>query len=316
MPRRALLPYLWMLSGSFAFALMGLTAHALRTSCDWQLIAAARTGLALVFAVALTLAAGARLVFFRPATLWMRSIAGSFSLVGTFYAYTRLPPSDVMTLTNMFPIWVAVLSWPLLGEPPPASVWICVASGIAGVALVQRPHLAAGNLASLVALGCSLSTAVAMIGLHRLHAIDPRAIVAHFSGVSLLFCLAALVVFDRPIAASRSLTSEAVALLLVVGVTATIGQLFLTKAFAAGAPARVSVVALSQIAFTMPFEVWLFGRNYDVETLLGMVLILAPTAWLMVRRPAPPRGRAALTLDGEGDGGAVVAKGLAAAEPR
>jgi len=30
----------------------------------------------------------------------------------------RLPVSHVLTLTNMFPIWVAVLSWPLLHELP------------------------------------------------------------------------------------------------------------------------------------------------------------------------------------------------------
>ena len=110
----------------------------------------------------------------------MRSIAGSVSLVCTFYALTRLPISDVFTLTNMFPIWVAVLSWPLLGEAPPLSVWISVASGIVGVILIQQPHFAEGNFATLAALTSSFGSAVAMIGLHRLKGIDIRAIVAHF----------------------------------------------------------------------------------------------------------------------------------------
>jgi hypothetical protein len=41
------------------------------------------------------------------------SIAGSISLVCGFYAMTHYPVSEVLTLTNMFPLWVAVLSLPL-----------------------------------------------------------------------------------------------------------------------------------------------------------------------------------------------------------
>ena len=62
---RAARPYLWMLSGSLAFAVMATLAHALGVHyhCDWQVIAIARTGLALVLAAGLARAAGARLVF-------------------------------------------------------------------------------------------------------------------------------------------------------------------------------------------------------------------------------------------------------------
>src|SRR5262249_26151552 len=172
--------YLWMLLGSFSFAWMGTLTHVLGASCDWQVIALARTGLALVIGAALALAAGARLVWWRPGTLWIRSVAGSVSLVCTFFALTRLPVSDVLTLTNTFPLWVALLSWPLLGEAPTGRVWLAVACGVLGVALIQQPHFAAGNFASLLALASSLTTAVALLGLHRLKYIDVRAIVVHF----------------------------------------------------------------------------------------------------------------------------------------
>ena len=90
-----MLPYLWMLLGSLAFALMSTLAHALADSCDWQVIALTRAGLAFGFAALLALAAGVRVFVWRPRTLWMRSLAGSVSLVCTFYALTRLPVSDV-----------------------------------------------------------------------------------------------------------------------------------------------------------------------------------------------------------------------------
>jgi drug/metabolite transporter (DMT)-like permease len=281
-------PYLLMLLGSMAFAIMSTLAHALGSSCDWQIIALARSSLAFLFAGILALSAGAQLVLWRPRTLWMRSVAGSLSLIGTFFALTRLPVSDVLTLTNTFPIWVALLSWPLLGEPPPGRVWFAVASGVAGVVLIQQPHFAEGNFASLVALGSSVSTAFAMIGLHRLHQIDVRAIVVHFSGVSCLFCIASLFLFERTATPGVILDERLLLMLLGVGLSATVGQLFLTKAFASGPPAKVSVVGLTQIVFAMALEMILWRRSFTPATLVGILLVLAPTVWLMLHRPVEP----------------------------
>src|SRR5260370_10390459 len=161
-----------MLLGSLSFALMAALAQALGTSCDWQVIALPRTALALVFAAGRCLAAGVKLVFWKPRTLWIRSIAGSISLVCTFFAFTRLPVADVLTLTNMFPIWIALLSWPMLKARPSAGVWLSVASGIAGVVLIQQPPFSEGNFAVVLALASSLTTAVGLMGLHRLGHID------------------------------------------------------------------------------------------------------------------------------------------------
>src|SRR5262249_14555905 len=128
------------------------------------------------------------------------------------------------------------------------------------------------------------STAVAMMGLHRLHEIDPRAIVAHFSATSVLFCITSLFVFERAPDPLPSVGSGPVLMLLGVGVAATIGQLFLTRAFAAGSPAKVSVVALTQIVFAMGIDVLVWQRSFNPATLLGMSLVVGPTACMIAYR--------------------------------
>src|SRR5438067_6219813 len=137
--RSAALPYVLMLLGAASFAVMAMFTVALKEHVDWQWIAIARTGLAMTFAGLMARAAGKQLVLFRPRKLWMRSIAGSVSLVCGFYAMTHYPVSEVLTLTNMFPLWVAVLSLPLLGHWPSVDVWPAVVLGIAGVVLIQQP---------------------------------------------------------------------------------------------------------------------------------------------------------------------------------
>jgi drug/metabolite transporter (DMT)-like permease len=278
------LPYVWMLCGSLAFALMGVQARAAGELCDWPIIAVARALFPLFFGVVIARASGARLVFLRPGTLWVRSIAGSISLICTFFAVTRLPVADVFTITNMFPIWVAVLSWPLLGETPQASVWLAVASGVAGVWMIQEPPLEGGHWIILLAVASSFSSAIAMIGLHRLRHLNAWAIVVHFSLVALFLCLAVLVLWrgDYRLA---DLDARVWWLLCGIGACATVGQLFLTKAFTEGAPGKVSVVALAQVVFALGLEMALFGRSIDSWTIAGIGLVLAPTAWMMISRP-------------------------------
>jgi drug/metabolite transporter (DMT)-like permease len=272
-----------MLLGCVIFACMGELVHAAGPSWDWRVIALARSSLSLLLAAALALATGKRLVLWRPASLWMRSAAGSVSLVCTFFALTRLPVSDVLTLTNTFPLWVAVLSWPLLGERPARGVWLAVGCGVAGAALVEQPHLADGNLACLVALGAAVSTAVAMIGLHRLEGVDTWAVVAHFSGVATLVCLASLLPAGGGGVTREAPNTRALVYLLGVGLTATAGQFFLTRAFGSGTPAKVAVISLSQVVLAMGLDMLLWGRSFRPTMLLGMALVLGPGAWVMSR---------------------------------
>jgi drug/metabolite transporter (DMT)-like permease len=161
------------------------------------------------------------------------------------------------------------------------------------VALVEQPHFAAGNLGVVSALAAALFTAVAMLGLHSLGDLDPRAIVVHFSAVATVFCGVAFLVTTRTHDPARVLEWRVMWKLLGMGATALVGQIFLTMAFAAGAPAKVSVVGLTQIVFALAFDVWLFGHPVNAVTLLGTALVIAPTAWLLTRPRAaaqPDRG--------------------------
>ncbi|HAP07714.1 MAG TPA: EamA/RhaT family transporter [Planctomycetaceae bacterium] len=279
-------PYLLMLCGAFAFSLMGIFTHAAARVFDWQVIALARSGTALVLALALATAAGTPLVFLRPRTLWIRSIAGSLSVLCNFFALAHMNVADALALTNMFPVWIAVLSWPVLGRVPGRDVWLSVGCAMAGVALMLKPT-GEGGLGTLLAATGSVTSAVALMGLHRLRHIAANAVVVHFSAVSVVILtgLWLIVPATRPL---QTLPDQLLSdgwLLLGVGLGATVGQLMLTKAFAVGAPARVSIVALSQVVFAMVIESLLWQRTYDPMTLTGILMVLGPTGWMLLRRP-------------------------------
>jgi drug/metabolite transporter (DMT)-like permease len=282
-----------MLCGCFFTAWMGQFAHLLKDICDWCIVALTRSGLAFAFAVGLARVCGAELVLWRPRALWLRGCASSASLLCTFFALTRLPTSEVMTLTNTFPIWVAFLSWPLLGVRPSAPVWLAAACGVLGVALIQSPHFRVdvqATSAVALSLTAALTSAVAMLGLHRLRGLHPWAVVAHYSGVATVFVLGSWVVGGVP---DLTPLRDVKTLLLGVGVVATLGQLCVTRAFTSGQPVRVSVVGLTQILFALGLDVLFEAPALRPSSLAGIVLVLLPTAWVMAgkAREARPEAR-------------------------
>jgi len=282
-----------MLIGSVFFAAMGLFTESLGDEYSFTWIAVIRSALALVFAVGLAKSTGVRLVVFRPRTLWMRSLAGSCAMLCTFYAMTHYDVAVVLSLTSTYPIWIAVLGWPLLGQLPSRETWIALAISSTGMFLVYSA--ASGEqvawksmshfvpqLAIPIAALAAMFSGIALIGLHKVKDVDASAVVAHFSGVSTVITMMAWLVLPNTLVLQAT-NESSLWRLLAVGVTATLGQLFLTKAFAAGPPARVSVVGLSQVGVAALYKWVVNGRVPTTWSVIGMLMIISATIWVMLK---------------------------------
>jgi drug/metabolite transporter (DMT)-like permease len=278
--------YTHMLWGAFAFAAMGAFGHAAGERCSWHFVPVARTVVAFVISFAVAKAAGVRLVFPGPRMLWLRSAGGSVGLVCNFYAITHLPVSDALTISNTIPIWVTLFGWLFFRERPNAGTWAAVLMGVAGIALVQQPHFAGNWFACLMALAGAFFTALGMLGLNRLGGIDPRAIVVHFSAASSLTTILFLLLTEARAEVGQVSGALTIVLLVMTGVSGVFGQWGVTLAFSRGHAARVSVVALTQILFALVFDLLIWRRSVNATTLIGMLLVIAPTAWLLARSPA------------------------------
>lgn len=275
-------PYLHMLWASFAFTLMATFSRWAGDYCDWRLIAFARASLACLFAFLLAKALKAKLVFWRPRILWMRSFAGSISMFCNFYALAHLPVSDTLTLMNTAPIWVTLLSWIFLGQKPTARIFLAVLTSFVGIVFIQQPHFQEGKFAILIALIGAVTTSIAMLGLSRLQSVDPRAIVVHFSGVASVTTLTLLLTTGPGNAFAPLHQPLVVSLLLLIGASGVLGQIGMTMAFAKGHATRISVVALSQILFGLLIDLVLWQRRLNWVSLVGMVLVIVPTAWILL----------------------------------
>ncbi|MFN7289734.1 MAG: DMT family transporter [Pirellula sp.] len=295
--------YLWMLIGSLFFAIMALLAESLKEQFSFPWISAIRSGVATCLAFALAIFAGSKLVFFKPFTLWIRSLSGWISMMFCFYAMTHYDVEIVLALTNSYPIWVAILSWPILGIVPSLKSWIALTISCVGMGWIYYGSYDEGTTVTTfsnphwaipAAILASIMSGVALINLHRLKGIDARAIVTHFSAVATLGSL--LVWLALPLPKELIATDDwSLIRLIGVGIAATGGQLCLTKAFSTGSPANVSIVGLSQVVFAAIFKWFLERQVPSLLSTLGMLLVMAATIWVILGKSQPKQDAAPTT---------------------
>ena len=282
-----------MLVGSIFFAIMALLAESLKEQFSYPWITMVRSGVATVLAIALALSVGARLVFLKPVTLWIRSLSGWASMICGFYALTHYDVEIVLSLTNMYPLWVAILSWPLLGILPSRKTWIALVISCLGMWMVYASSIVADappssysnpRTAIPMAILAGMLSGVALINLHRIKHVDTRAVVAHFSGVATACSLIVWLVIpvSQP---TRLIDLASVMRLIGVGIAATVGQLCLTKAFSTGSPTRVSVVGLSQVVVAALVKWFMEQRIPTIGSMIGMTLVVASTIWVILAQP-------------------------------
>ena len=153
---------------------------------------------------------------------------------------------------------------------------------VVGIVFIQQPHFQDGKFACLMALIGAVTTSIAMLGLSRLQSVDPRAIVVHFSAVASVSTLTLLLATGPNDSFAPLGNTQVLSLLLMIGVGGVLGQIGMTMAFAKGHATRISVVALSQILFGLLFDLVLWNRRFNWISLFGMMLVIAPTAWLLL----------------------------------
>lgn len=227
--------------------------------------------------------------------LLLRGLLG-FAGLSTYYAaLAHLPVGEAVTLQQTVPLLTALLAWWLLGERIGASTLVAIATGIAGVLLIVHPSGAGADALGIAcALASAVTSALAYVTVRTLARTEhPLVIVFYFPLVATPLSI--------PWAAASWVTPDAleVLLLIAIGATTQVGQVFLTLALTVERAGRVLSVNYLQIVFAMLLQLAVFGAVPPAETLAGAALIIGGT--LVVSRSAsrgapavtPPQGRGA-----------------------
>lgn len=274
----------WMLFSAFCFALMGAFTHSLKDTFDWRVTGFARSFINFVLIIFLARATNKPLVFFQvPSSLWWRSIAGTLSILCTFYVFAHLPIAEATSLINLVPIWMALLIAVVENKLVSRSVLVSIVLSVVGVFLIQQPHFDQGSFAVYIGIMQALFAAIAVYNLHRTKHLHPTTVVAHFTGVASAVTFLVVIPSLPMIMDGAKYSWSVIISLLGIGVTGTAAQLAMTRAYILGSPSINSTVGLAQVAFATVLDILIWNRVFGFETILGILLITIPTSFFVAR---------------------------------
>jgi drug/metabolite transporter (DMT)-like permease len=272
------------------FAGMNVCTRLGARDLPWSEIAAGRFFIGALIALAIAWYRESSLrITDRPNT-WRRSVFGTIAAICTFYplASSRIALGDAATLTATAPIFVALLSGPLLGERVGGRVGLAIAVGFAGILAVVRPSFAIAIPEAAIATAGAAFYALAMIWLRKIGPGESHeAVVLHFSVVATV----ALVILALPV--WRWPDAESGLFLLGAGIGGGGAQIAMTRAYSLHRAAPVTALTGLGIVLTHLLAIPVFGDRPTAWQIAGSLLVIAASVLLTVgREPAPSPVRA------------------------
>ncbi|MER9998688.1 DMT family transporter [Mesorhizobium sp. M0051] len=217
-----------------------------------------------------------------------RGLVGVGAMGLGFFALTRLPLPEAITLNYAQPLLVVVFSSIFLGETIRVYRWSAVAVGLIGVLIISWPELTLlssdqalddqevlGVIAALVAAAIS---AVAMLLVRNLVQSERTAtIVLWFSVTASVMSLLSL-----PFG-WRMLTPLQAALLVAAGFCGGLGQILMTAAYRHAEASVVAPFEYSSMILGLVVGYLVFGDVATVHMLVGGLIVVAAGIFIIWR---------------------------------
>ena len=209
-----------------------------------------------------------------------RSVFGTIGLVLNFYAISHISLADSSIIQKLSPFIIIILSYIFFKEEMTRFQVFSVIIAFIGIILIIKPNgndiISMGALAALLGALCAgiAYTCVRYLGTHN---ISGEFIIFFFSSLSSLMLLPYLI-FDY-----RSMSLYQLSMLLLAGISATIGQYGVTFAYKFAAAKNISVFDYSQVLFSGIFGYMFFGEFPDFQSLIGYIIVISVGIILVLR---------------------------------
>jgi drug/metabolite transporter (DMT)-like permease len=200
----------------------------------------------------------------------LRGLAGVSAVACYFYAIARLRLADAVLLSQSMPLFIPLGERVWRGARVPPRLWGVLALGFAGLLLILRPGTGVFEPAALVGLASAVLASVAQVGIRRLTRTEPVTRIVFYFGL-----VASVVALPPAVVSWRSPSPLTWALLLLMGVFATVGQLTLTRAYLHAPAASVGPFLYAGPVFAGLLDWLIWGRLPDALFIAGAAIVVA-----------------------------------------
>lgn len=215
----------------------------------------------------------------------MRGVLSAGGMYAFVCALILLPLAQATALFFAAPLFVTMLSVPLLGERVGWQRWLAVAVGFVGVLAIVRPGAGGFRLSTVLPLASALFYALLLMSARRMRTESIWTTMWYVSLVPMLVSAVLLPWFWR------TPGLESLPEFVAVGVVATAAGTLITQGFRLGPAAVVAPFDYSGLVWATLFG-WLFWREMlDRWAVIGILAIMASGAFIAYRQARDNRRR-------------------------
>lgn len=276
---------MWMLFAAFVFSVMGLCIKLASSMYSTSEIVMYRGGIGVVFMSALIIFSHET---FRTQLPWhhlWRGILGVTAMWLWFYSIGKLPLATAMTLNYMSPIWIAaILFIAKIRHRKSSFEWglvIAVTMSFIGVTLLLRPTIHADQwIAGVVALISGMLAALAYLQVRHLGQLGETEsrVVFYLSVISAITGLVGTITDGGGLSdlahTWHAHSGKGIILLLTIGISATVAQIAMTRAYRLGKTLVTANLQYTGIIFSSGWGIILWNDALSWSSWLGITIIL------------------------------------------
>ena len=202
----------------------------------------------------------------------VRGASGMTSVGLAFYAVSQLSLPTATSLEYTAPIFMVLYVILVRHRRPHPMELGAILGGFAGVLLLLRPTLGAGQLGPFfLGLGSGALAAVAYFQIRRLGAAGeaPWRIVLVYTLLTMLVSLVGMAFTPR-----ATYTARGLMVLFGVSASGLLAQLAMTRAFSQGSPTLLGTLQYSTLIFAALYGYWIWGDVLTWTSAAGLLLIV------------------------------------------
>ena len=270
----------YMLFASFCFAIMGAFAKELSMHMDSLEVVFFRNIVGVIFIGITFLKMPVKQVGGKPFLLFFRGLMGFIALVAFFYNIAHIPLADAMTFSRTSPMFTALFAFWFLKEKLGRKEVVALLIGFVGIIFIMKPNGFQLELTDMLGLLSGVGAALAYTSVKELKKYyDTRIIVLSFMLTGTIGPLLLIVFNDflhvEFLKATFIIPDFKMWVYIVgVGASATVAQIYMTKAYGIAKAGIVGAVSYSNILFSLIVGVLMGDAFPDLMGTFGIILVV------------------------------------------
>jgi drug/metabolite transporter (DMT)-like permease len=215
----------------------------------------------------------------RPKLQFIRGLCMVSTNLLFISALRYIPLAEGTSIIYISPLLVTAFSGPLLGERVARLQWVAVMVGFVGVLLVVRPGGSMFHPVAFLALGAACSFSLYQLITRKLNNVDSSSTTNFISGVVSAGVTSVLIPYFW-----KTPTLHFGILMVMLGVSALVSHLFMTKAYQYAKPSTLAPFSYMQLLFAGLIGYVFFNHIPDAIGMFGMLIIVTGGLLVLIKR--------------------------------